>query len=133
MVLAAVLVVGGCAAVIGTVGYQAYRTIDGAKSALNDYLSAVERGDGPAAQRLRCDELLPETFATTLEPGIISHHIVGVGVSSGRGLGSDTPRSTATVTAEVTFGTGERRRDVFDLVRENGHWVVCGVQRGPAR
>jgi hypothetical protein len=134
VVLAGVLAVGGCGALVATFGVRFYKEIDGAKVAVNDYLTAVEHHDTATAQGLLCDEAQTDAVTRAVDAGILQHHVVGVIVQTSHTLGSDAPdRKHADVTVDVTLAGGVRHRDVVDVAYEHQRWLVCGVIRSSAR
>jgi hypothetical protein len=134
VVLAGVLLVGGCGAVLATLGVRGYHAMDDAKSAVNVFLTAVEHGDVAAAQALLCDEARPDAVQLALDSHITDHRVVGVVVQSNSGFGSDRPAHTsAQVTVDVTLAGDVHHRDVVDVEHEHGRWLVCGVIRSEIR
>jgi hypothetical protein len=127
-----VLLFGGCAALVGTVGVHAVRQNNAARSAVDTFLTAVEHGDTATAQGLLCDQAQPDALQITLDSGIVQHRIVSVFVrrTSAFGSGGST-RESADVTVDVTLSTGIRHRDIVALEHQHGSWLLCGVTRSP--
>ena len=127
VIVASVLAVGGCGALIGTVGVKLYRQMDDAKNAVDDYLLAIEHDDLAAAQALVCDELRPDEPQRTAEAGLVAHRVIGA-ASVHSNFGSDEGnRTSATVTVNVTLAGGVRHRDIVDVEYEHDRWLFCGV------
>ena len=134
MIAAAVLTVGGCSALVGTLGVHFYKQIDGAQKAVDRYFTALERGDVAAAEALVCDEIGPVEAQRAADSGIVQHHVGNVFVHSQRDFGSDgRTRTSASVTVDITLGDGVRQRDVIDVEYEHEQWLVCGVTRSEVR
>ena len=115
VVLAGVLLVGGCAALIGV---TAFRAGNGADHAVNDFLNAAQHGDTAGALRFAC----PSATAQNV-PSARSHSIVGVHVIDIDG------KITADVTVDIVMMNGQTHRDDVLLERDAGAWLVCGVRR----
>jgi hypothetical protein len=136
VIIAAVLVVGGCGAVVATFGVKVFHEINGARETADDFLSAVERGDSAAAKALLCDEALPETVPEQLpfERQIVSYRVRDVAVRRSSGFGSDgSTQATADATADLTLAGGAHQREVLFLRREHNAWRVCVVSPPLAR
>jgi hypothetical protein len=134
VIVAGALTLGGCGAVVATFGVRVYHQMDDAKAAVNDFLTAIEAGDEPTAQGLLCDEAAPDAVQRSFGSGVVHHQVVSVFVRSTHGFGSDQSRRTsADVTVDVLLRNGASHRDVVDVEKEHGRWLVCGVTRSQIR
>jgi hypothetical protein len=131
VLVAAFLVVGGCAAVVGTVGVAAYHEFDGVRRTANDFLLAAERNDATTAQSLTCANPPPGLVQDELAARIVGHHVLGVSVHRS-GFGGSTEEG-ATVTADVTLAGGVHQRQQLFLRRELGEWRICLLSPSLAR
>ena len=125
---AVVLVVGGCGAVVGTFGVKFFHEINGARETANDFLLAVERGDGAAARALLCEDTFAGTLSDQLplDGQILSHRLVNVSVQRNSDYGSDREwQASANATADLTLASGEHQREVLFLRRAHDTWRVC--------
>jgi ketosteroid isomerase-like protein len=111
-----------------------YKQIDGAKTAVDRYFTALERGDLATAEALVCDEMGPAEAHRAADSGIVRHRVGNVFVHSQRDFGSDArTRTSAAVTVDLTLADGVRHRDVLDVEYEHERWLVCGVTRSDIR
>jgi hypothetical protein len=136
VLVAVVLVVGGCGAVVATFGVKVFHEINGARETADDFLSAVERGDSAAARGLLCQDALPETVPEQLpsDRQILSYRVRDVSVQRSSDFGPNRmTQSTASATADLTLADGEHLREVMFLRRENDRWRVCLVSPPLAR
>jgi hypothetical protein len=131
--VASILAVGGCGALIGTAGMHLYRQMDGAKNAVDDYLSAIERDDLATAQGLVCDEIGPGEAQRTAEAGLLAHRVVGAASVHSHFGSEETTRTSASVTVDVTLAGGVEHRDVVDVEYEHDRWLFCGVVHSQVR
>jgi hypothetical protein len=119
-------VVGGCSALAATFGVRVYHDYDGARTATNEFLSAVERGDGARAGDLLCRFARPDTVQRAMSLGISAHRVIGVSISSNFSDGTGAKKS-ADVTVDLTIDGGRHRRAVVEVVDYQDVWLVCAV------
>jgi hypothetical protein len=124
-----VLVVVLCCVVGSIGGYLIYRAVSStapAVTAANHFLDDLTAGDDAAAYQRLCtttqaNYTLDEfTAAVQGQPHIRRHRVVGVSTSTVNGT------RTALVTVDLTLDTGAPDTHALPLVREGGHWRVCG-------
>jgi len=122
-----VLAVCSCGGLVG--GYLIKEATGGlgpVRTAAADFIADLEAGDANGAYSRLCgrtqSRFSREGFeqGLAMEPKITDHRIVGINVRNSSGT------STATVTAELTTGSGFKDSHTFPLIKENGDWKVCG-------